>query len=252
MDKTAVIPFIYQYCDRWCERCAFTDRCDVALEEKRLTNGQKDLSSAAYLVHVVNDFQNIMDLIIQNTPQMSLEDADEKQSAQTVPSKLINSEEKAKIEAQIEQLTHFIRVYSAQVKHWIQVNDALLTRDKAQNLALADALSVIEWYSFSMTSKVHRVTSLFFDPLSIPTDPIQNDRNGTAKLALVFVEKSLGAWESVRTIFPEMTDGLIDIFLTLTHIKRDVQMLFPDAHKFKRPGFDDLESEEIEIKNNSL
>ncbi len=30
------IPGIYNYCDRWCERCPFTDRCmNYAMEKRR-------------------------------------------------------------------------------------------------------------------------------------------------------------------------------------------------------------------------
>jgi len=31
------IPGIYNYCDRWCERCLYTDRCRVFVMEKEFT-----------------------------------------------------------------------------------------------------------------------------------------------------------------------------------------------------------------------
>ncbi len=240
MSELPIIPFIYNYCDRWCERCAFTDRCDIAQEEKLLTDEQKDMTNPAFWKNITDNFQKTIDLIIQNTAQITFDEQPEEEEEEQFP-QVTDPEEKAKIEVQIEGLTNLTRVYLAQVKHWYQSNDLLLTIEKEQNPVLTEALRVIEWYKSVIASKMHRATSHFFDPLSIQTDPIQNDRNGCAKLVLIFVENSLNAWESVRTIFPKMTDDLIDIFLILTHIRRDIQTLFPDAQKFKRPGFDDLE-----------
>ncbi|MCB0550950.1 MAG: hypothetical protein KDD19_25495 [Phaeodactylibacter sp.] len=31
------IPGIYNYCDRWCERCSFTSRCLLYAQEQELT-----------------------------------------------------------------------------------------------------------------------------------------------------------------------------------------------------------------------
>ncbi|MEF8943679.1 MAG: hypothetical protein V5B78_12905, partial [Desulfohalobiaceae bacterium] len=36
------IPGIYNYCDRWCERCAFTSRCMNFAMEQELFSGQQD------------------------------------------------------------------------------------------------------------------------------------------------------------------------------------------------------------------
>ena len=33
MDDPRLISGIYNYCDRWCERCAFVERCAVGIEE---------------------------------------------------------------------------------------------------------------------------------------------------------------------------------------------------------------------------
>ena len=39
MDDSKLIPSIHNYCDRWCERCAFVQRCAVGVEElERWTN----------------------------------------------------------------------------------------------------------------------------------------------------------------------------------------------------------------------
>src|SRR5687768_2257063 len=35
-DEERFIPGIYNYCDRWCERCGFTSRCRVFADEGKL------------------------------------------------------------------------------------------------------------------------------------------------------------------------------------------------------------------------
>ena len=39
------IPGIYNYCDRWCERCAFTSRCMNFAMEQEFFRGQQDTDS---------------------------------------------------------------------------------------------------------------------------------------------------------------------------------------------------------------
>src|SRR5947209_6260485 len=56
---------IYNYCDRWCERCPFTRRCMVyAMEEAEGTDPEsRDLNNAAYWDSLRDSFEQSIKLL---------------------------------------------------------------------------------------------------------------------------------------------------------------------------------------------
>jgi hypothetical protein len=67
--------------------------------------------------------------------------------------------------------------------------------------------------------------------------PIQNDWNGSAKVALISLERSEAAW---RTIAAATTDPTPMTFADqLRDLRREVEDAFPYAWSFVRPGFDE-------------
>jgi hypothetical protein len=65
------------------------------------------------------------------------------------------------------------------------------------------------------------------------------DSSGSAKVALIAVERSLAAWVALREMFPEETDSILEILVHLDRLRRSLKKRFPRAKSFKRPGFDD-------------
>ena len=68
-------------------------------------------------------------------------------------------------------------------------------------------------------------------------DTLQNDGNGSAKVALIAVERSIDAWQTVFELIPD-EDRILPLLATLQKILRLGRTEFPDAEKFRRPGFD--------------
>jgi len=54
------IPGIYNYCDRWCERCAYTSKCFLFATEKKQfpDDGAKDISNEAFWKRMSGNLQN--------------------------------------------------------------------------------------------------------------------------------------------------------------------------------------------------
>src|SRR3990170_91122 len=59
------IPGIYNYCDRWCERCPFTARCLTFALEQRQGGGPetRDPSNAAFWDRLHETFQATLELL---------------------------------------------------------------------------------------------------------------------------------------------------------------------------------------------
>ena len=63
--------------------------------------------------------------------------------------------------------------------------------------------------------------------------------DGSAKIALIGMDRSLLAWTELRPHFPEQEDVILDFQLRLARIRGETERLFPNARAFVRPGFDE-------------
>ena len=60
------IPGIYNYCDRWCERCAFTSRCMNFAMEKEFFQEQEssDEMNAAFWETISSTFEVTISMLV--------------------------------------------------------------------------------------------------------------------------------------------------------------------------------------------
>jgi len=68
----------------------------------------------------------------------------------------------------------------------------------------------------------------------------ESDSIGSAKVALIGIDRSISAWGKLHEHFPERTDSILDILVYVNRLRRRVEQLFPQARNFKRLGFDDM------------
>lgn len=69
---------------------------------------------------------------------------------------------------------------------------------------------------------------------------LKKDSDGSVKVALIAMERSIGAWGKLQENFPAKFDIILDILLHLDRLQRKTEQEFPRAREFKRPGFDDI------------
>ena len=67
--------------------------------------------------------------------------------------------------------------------------------------------------------------------------PVQNDWNGSAKVALISIERSEAAWQVIAQATGEETPAMLAN--ELRNLRREVEAVFPNAWSFVRPGFDE-------------
>jgi hypothetical protein len=66
---------------------------------------------------------------------------------------------------------------------------------------------------------------------------VQNDWNGSAKIALIAIERSAEAWSVLASATGQHTPAVLAA--QLTDLRAEVERAFPDAWRFRRPGFDE-------------
>ena len=67
----------------------------------------------------------------------------------------------------------------------------------------------------------------------------QKDSDGSAKIAIIAIERSIGAWIRMYELLPLSEDVALKSLSLLSRLKQKAIEEFPGAMHFKRPGFDD-------------
>jgi hypothetical protein len=66
------------------------------------------------------------------------------------------------------------------------------------------------------------------------------DSDGSAKVALIGIDRSIAAWRLVQLSLPDRLDSIVPLILQLERLRKRVEKSFPEARDFVRPGFDEL------------
>lgn len=243
MNNDLFISDIFNYCDRWCERCPFTDRCAVFEEE--------DFSETE-----PTDFFRFLEGVLEETLSMveTFIKTEEPTLWQEWVDKIEEDWEEETATAFEEEMISLSKEYYRLGRIFMDSRRPLLDQTKSDLYdqlemglhnqyrldQLKDALAVIQWYLYFISAKVQRAIKgknrSWYDEF----DPYQNDANGSAKIALIAIERSLTAWEVLRTFLPETTDDMLDMLVVLSKLRSGIHRLFPKTDLFIRPGFDEL------------
>jgi hypothetical protein len=114
---------------------------------------------------------------------------------------------------------------------------------KGEAEKLSDFTDVIRWYQHFIYVKLRRAISSRARK-DLETDEelkaIFDDCDGSAKIALIAMDRSIAAWSGLReALGGDDADGILDLLAQLAKIRRETEKLFPQARSFVRPGFDE-------------
>ncbi len=71
-------------------------------------------------------------------------------------------------------------------------------------------------------------------------DDFPKDSDGSAKVALIGMDRSIGAWGELMKYFETDEDEIIHIISYLERLRRSTEIELPDARTFIRPAFADM------------
>lgn len=247
------IPGIYNYCDRWCERCTFSSRCRNYEGTAQLSPEEHDVNNEAFwngisaslekaigLLHEVahqrgHDLSAIPDEEIKQYSEMM---KDRERIVGVHPLSLLSKKYQQTVTPFLkkelnEQLVDTVRQMTSRLHMGMNTEEELVyTMAK-----LGNCYDVIQWYCYFIGTKIHRALSGKMEDQD--EEHLQSDSNGSAKIAIIAIERSMGAWENWLEGIPSSEDIALQALAVLSSIRRQVLEAFPDAMQFKRPGFDD-------------
>ena len=125
---------------------------------------------------------------------------------------------------QYRQLGHEFLVYSSLSRETLVVH--------------ANAFDVIQWYHNQIFIKLMRAITSKLEEVEEEPDDYPKDSDDSAKVALIGIDRSIAAWGKLQYHFPEKEDEILDILVHLTRLRKTVEIEYPEARTFLRPGFD--------------
>jgi len=247
---------VHNYCDGWCERCGFANRCVVYASLAR----EPMLQADDPLLECLKDRFDQVRTLVARRSTFSIEEALKNVGEIDVADAAAYDREQARRDERRrhDPILREARAYSDLVGAWFEVEsdglrahaDALVRRAEVENVddislielaRILDALDIVRHDCLLIFVKLRHAIDGLEDSEreGWDEDPVQNDHNGSAKLALTCIDRSKGAWRAIDQWYPS-GGGARALAEQLAELRTAVEGRFPRARAFLRPGFDGL------------
>lgn len=243
-----LIEGVYRYCDRWCDRCRFQDRCILRCDERHrealIANG---VAPDEAFRRVGEAHAKALQAFWDALPARERHEREQVLEAASRP---LTPDEERDIDRTMRRLdeardAHPLSSssgeYSDLAQHILEVIRPFVASRKDE--VVLDALETIGWFSYMIHVKTARAIAGLVDrDIEDDGDPewLQSDANGTAKLARLIVAESREAWRVLMAAGHGVADGVPAAMIArLEKLDAGLAEAFPQAMEFVRAGFDE-------------
>jgi hypothetical protein len=243
-NKPGIIPGIHNYCDRWCSRCAFTDRCGSFSIEEEFAKDEKN--EEQLWTHLSVMLETSLELLKSHAEELGIElDDHNMEFEQEIDSR--KSKQNNPLISEASKYSELTRLWMDSNQTVLENLDALLSENWPEKQFIEDCdapsfselIEVIVYYRDFIAVKINRAIIQPHEKSSALQELANYDSNGSAKIALIAVDRSIGAWASILKRMPSREDELLMILVILQRLRCNLETEFPEARNFRRPGFDD-------------
>ena len=129
------------------------------------------------------------------------------------------------------------------MEDWFREEETLFFETAAaarEGVSLEEAFEVIRWYQYFINAKVMRAVRGKIEEEEEGWDEFARDSDGSAKIALIAMDRSIAAWAVIRYYITSSAEEVIDLIAFLDGLSQAVEKAFPGARSFIRPGFDKI------------
>jgi hypothetical protein len=218
---------IFNYCNAWCDTCPFTSHCRVFADRARM-EAQLDPSFKRLL-----EAPPLPSDVPPPPPRWMQELIEEMNEIAAQP---LSAEDKARAEERRDAVdSHPLQAeataYAAGVRSWLGSHGDV-------DIEAADhPVSVIAWYHNLVAAKIHRALHGASHDFASEFEP--RDCDGSAKVALLGIERSRVAWQAAAEQGIATRDEAARFSGQLASLGARLEDAFPKARLFVRPGFDE-------------
>jgi hypothetical protein len=255
MNEPDYIAGVYNYCDRWCERCFLTSRCRVYEDTgKSSSSCETDLQNKTFWEELSGTFAKTIQLLHKAAAEHGIDlntiSEEEPRSYEERRSSI-----RKKVEA--SSLSKLTLRYIKEGRKWLDEKEHFdqLASDYVQQFELGlkseddiakavatakDCVEVVQWYLHFIHVKFSRALSGRENGEAWQEEHgFQKDSDGSAKIALIATQRSIDAWVKLYDLLPGEQEQILFLLALLQKIRKQGEEEFPDATSFVRPGFDE-------------
>lgn len=248
------VPGIYNYCDKWCEKCITTSKClNFKLDScDEISRNNLDDKNNKFWTKMENILKNTIELIqlLSTKKNIVLEYI----STNNINSKINNLKDIRNIVKE-KYLSKLSKQYIHSVQQWFDSSEnSFIQKEDELNLKLnlkfpnsnpieetntiIQLIEIIRYYQHFIFPKLMRALEgkIFF--MKENCNDRMYDANGSAKIVLIACDRSLAAWGEIMNIFEEWEDEILNILVLLQKMIKGIEKEFPNARNFIRPGLD--------------
>ncbi len=246
---------IYAFCDRWCERCAFGLRCEAFAASEKVRNPENMLTDDEKNRIFWENLERRLDEVSRKIEEKAadrdvdlsvFEGVSTKAKFDLFQRKAINNMVLKAGRLYEDKVDDFLdeRAEAGQIAMealqqgsvFQMTSESLSDTDKQD---ANDGIAIVMRYQLQLYLKLSRAyysRGREQEEGAEKAEVIESD--GTVKVALILINRSLIAWEGLQKYFPEQALEIDEILFLLARMKSHLEKEFPQALGFIRPGFD--------------
>ncbi len=258
--EVGFVPGIYNFCDKWCEKCTQKSKCMSYVVGKKMEEKLgKTLEESLYTkqettwIYLKNIFDTTYEILHELAKERGIDMEDiyaaedmEKGFWPDECDDALQDEVCNAFDESASQLIQICIIYETLGEECLEKVFAVLDEKEwmpgtPEGKETEDALDKINWYMDVIPTKIRKALLAFYQSREADNrEMYECEYNGSAKVALVAIRVSGMAWEALKKYcsLPVVKD-IIHVQVVLEQLQRDIETQFPGGSKFRRPGFDD-------------
>jgi len=223
--RDGFIVAIFNYCDRWCERCAFTSHCHLFADHAEME------ASLDPNLKAVADAPPLPEDVPPPPPawmQEVIEEMDE--ASRNPPSPEEWERMRPRVSPEHKPIDARAKEYATRTYRWLTASEA------RPGVARGTAHDVVAWFHIMIAAKIHRALTTW------PGDDSEDasfDRDGSAKVALLGIDESHAAWLELAEHGAVGRHDADSFIADLVWLGEALERACPNARAFIRPAFDE-------------
>jgi len=218
---------IFNYCDRWCERCAFTSHCRVFAD-----HAEMEASLDTNLKAVVDAPPLPADIPPPPPPWMQELIAEAEEACRNPPTPEEWKRMKPRLPKAHKPIARRAKQYAVRVFEWLATIEIPTPGD------VRDPREVVAWFHWMIGAKVNRALTKW--PDADLED--ESDNDGSAKVALLAIDESHAAWLALVERGVVASNDADAFIADLVWLGEALERVRPGARAFVRPAFDEPEA----------
>jgi hypothetical protein len=241
-EHKSYIAGIYNYCDRWCEKCKFTTHCLLFTNESKIVTQEILKPGESLDIDKIFDtnFDNYLDEMEDDILKNSSDD--EKPLYGDLEEDLeINRQPLSKLADEFFIDSHLL-IKSLDERYNFYALSNKRNIDEQFNMLFEDYERFVWFHSF-IVAKIKRAVSgkieIFKDDDKDMINIREYDMNGSAKITVIALRKTIKALNKLFEKMPEYKNDISNLLVLAGKLLNMVESEFPGYNNFIRPGFDE-------------